>query len=83
MVVPHFIFKNKDSRDFNIIVNKLPPQQTVDDEVEYIEVPGRDGYLAISTNRKPALEKQIIISIPPNSNMASIKKWLNGSGRWA
>ncbi len=81
MVVPYFIFKNKDSRDFNIIVNELPPIQTVDDEVEYIEVPGRDGHLTITKDRKPSLEKEVVISIRPGSDIANIKKWLSSSGK--
>ena len=80
MVIPHFIFKNKNSIDFGIIVNTLPPIQTVDEEFEYIEVPGRNGYLTISTNRKPTLEKTIVISMPPSANISSIKRWLSGSG---
>lgn len=81
MVAPHFIFKNIDSRDFNIIVNKLPPNQTVDDEVEYVEVPGRDGHLTITKDRKPSLEKEVVISIRPGSDIANIKKWLSSSGK--
>lgn len=80
MVVPYFVFKNRDSREFDIIVNELPPHQTVDDEVEYVEVPGRDGYLTVTTDRKPSLEKQIVISIYDDTNICDIKEWLNGSG---
>lgn len=80
MIKPYFIFKNKSSENFDIVVNKLPPQQTIDDEVEYIEIPGRDGYLTITKDRKTFLEKEIEISIYDDTNIHYIKQWLKGSG---
>lgn len=80
MIKPYFIFKNKSSENFDIVVNKLPPQQTIDDEVEYIEIPGRDGYLTITKDRKTFLEKEIEISIYDDTSIHYIKQWLKGSG---
>ncbi len=79
--MPYFIFKNKNSRDYNIHINLMPPIQTVDEEISYIEVPGRNGFLSISTNRKPTLEKEFVITIYPDTYMIDIKRWLKGSGK--
>ena len=81
MVMPYFIFNNKNSQDYNIHINKMPPIHTVEDEGEYIEVPGRDGYLFISTDRRKPIEKIIEFTIYPDDHLEQIKRWLKGSGR--
>lgn len=79
--MPYFVFKNKNSRDFNMHISLMPPIQTVDEDGEYIQVPGRDGYLFISNNRKPPIDKTIEFTVFPDDYMAQIKSWLKGSGR--
>ena len=81
MVIPYFTFKDINSRDYNIHINKMSPIHTVDDEGEYIEVPGKDGYLYISSERKVPIDKPIEITVYPDDHLTQIKKWLKGDGK--
>lgn len=81
MVMPCFIFNNKNSKDFNVHIAKMPPIHTVEDEGEYIEIPGRDGYLFISSDRRKPIEKIVEFTIFPDDYLEQIKRWLKGNGR--
>lgn len=77
-----FAFKGVNSEDMNVIVQSMPSDHIVENEVEYIQIPGRDGYLTINQNRKPPIDKYLTIAILPSdkSYQDNIKKWLTGSG---
>lgn len=80
MGYPFFIFKGRDSRDYNIIVNKLPPIHFLENEIEEIQVPGRDGVLTMDMGRREAMEKPFQITVYPDDHLQAIRRWLRGSG---
>lgn len=75
-----FVFKGVSSEDMNIVVQSMPSDHVVENEVDYIEIPGRDGYLTINKKRKRPIDKYITIAILPSTSQDTIKKWLTGSG---
>lgn len=83
MVAPFFIFKNKSSRDFNIVIKDewLPPVVKAREEVDIIEVPGRDGYLTISQNRKEPITKEIKGILISERSKPEVRRWLQGKGK--
>lgn len=80
-MTPYFIFKGINSKDYKILINEMSPIQVVDNEVEFIEVPGRDGYLTIVKDRKPSITKEITITVYPDTYIEQIKGWLRGAGK--
>lgn len=78
--MPYFIFNDISSLDYNIHINKMPPIQTIENKGEYIEIPGRDGYLFISSGRKALIVKSFDATIFPDDYLEQIKRWLRGSG---
>ncbi len=83
MVEPFFIFKDINSLDLEIVIKDewLPPVQKADDDVEIIEVPGRDGYLTISKNRKKPIVKTVTAVLINEKNKHIVREWLYGEGR--
>mgnify|MGYP001499101686 FL=1 len=80
MVEPYFIFNNIKSTDLDVVVKDewLPPVQKASDDVEIIEVPGRDGYLTISKNRKKPIVKTITAVLINEENKHIVREWLYG-----
>lgn len=78
---PWFEFNGKKSSDYSIYTNEMPPEQYPEDEIEYIEVPGRDGYLSINNNRKMPIEKMIEATLIRKENRDVVKRWLKGDGK--
>ena len=83
MVEPYFIFKDINSLDLEIVIKDewLPPVQKASDDVEIIEVPGRDGYLTISKNRKKPIVKTVTAVLINEKNKHIVREWLYGEGR--
>lgn len=82
MGYPYFVFKNQMSKDFNIIVNKLPPVHSISNDVEYLDdIPGRSGYLTIDNNKRKPVDKVVTFTIYPDEYLEYIKNWLQGSGK--
>lgn len=81
MGYPYFIFKNRISKDYNIIVNKLPPIHSISNKVEHLDIPGRSGYLTIDENKRETIEKEVVITVFPDDHLEQIKRWLKGDGR--
>lgn len=81
MLIPYFIFKNVNSLEFDIKISEMPPEQFAEDEVEYIEVPGRDGYLTINKGRKLPITKTIEATLLKKENREAVKRWLRGEGK--
>lgn len=80
MVMPYFIFNDINSLDYNMHINKMPPTHTTENKGQYVEVPGRDGYLFISDGRKAPIVKSFDVTIFPDDYLEQIKRWLRGSG---
>lgn len=83
MVEPFFIFKNINSLDLGIVIKDewLPPVIKASDDVEIIEVPGRDGYLTISKNRKKPILKTVTAVLIDEHKKHEVRNWLYGEGR--
>jgi len=77
----YFIFKDKSTIDFDIIVNKLPDIESPEEEGEYIKVPGRDGYLFQSDGCYSELNKKTEITLKNLDKVNNIKSWLTGEGK--
>lgn len=83
MVEPYFIFKDINSLDLGVVIKDewLPPVQKASDDVEIIEVPGRDGYLTIPKNRKKPITKTITAVLINEENKHIVREWLSGEGK--
>lgn len=78
----YFIFKGINSVDLDIAIDDswLPPEELPAKEVQYIEIPGRDGYLTIDKNRYKPLNKTIIGAAINSDHFPMIEQWLQGEG---
>lgn len=81
---PHFIWKNKSSLEYKIIINKIPPRIKPQLRGETIEIPGRNGSLFESEEvyNSKALEIECTL-IPANEEeteriMMELPIWLDG-----
>lgn len=59
----------------------MPPETNGNDEIEFIEVPGRDGYLSIGKGRKNPITKTIEATLLCKENREVVKRWLKGEGK--
>jgi len=59
----------------------MPPEQNAEDEIELIEIPGRDGHLTINKGRKKSLAKTIDATLMEKEHRSFVKRWLKGEGR--
>lgn len=80
-MIPFFIFNNINSKDRGIIVNTLPPISKAEGSYEEIKVPGRNGTLYIDNKCYDSFTYEITCTLLSGSNIRSIAKWLNGSGK--
>jgi predicted phage tail component-like protein len=82
MTEPYFIFKNINSLDYGIVIDEdwLPPIEKAEDDIEYIEVPGRDGVLTVNNGRKKPIYKTIHCVLNNHEYKDIVKKWLTGEG---
>lgn len=82
MVESFIIFNNRNSLDFDIVIDEewLPSIQDAEEEIEIIKVPGRDGCLTINKGRKEPINKKVLCVLLDESRKAEVKKWLKGEG---
>lgn len=76
----YFIFNNINSRDYGIIVNKLPTIIKPSKNIEKIEVIGRNGFLTKDYNTYKSSVKSVECTIKNIDKLDSICSWLDGSG---
>ena len=74
-----FIFKNIDSRDIGIIINKLPSITKPEKQIEKIEIEGRDGFLTVDYGAYQGTVKSVECTLN-SGNIGQICSWLNGNG---
>jgi len=74
-----FIFKNIDSRDMGVIVNKLPSITKPEKQIEKIEIEGRDGFLTVDHGGYQGTVKTVECTLD-NGDINQICAWLDGSG---
>lgn len=76
---PYFIWKNFNSLDKNIMVNKLPNFERPDANIEKIIITGRDGYLTQDDGTYKGMIKPCECSLD-DGNIDDVCSWLTGSG---
>ncbi len=76
----YFIFKGINSKDKNIIINKMPPVVKPERRIELIEVPGRNGTLHIDQETYKSYVIQIECTLLERENLREIMAWLDGEG---
>lgn len=79
-MMPFFIYNNISSKDFEIIVNKLPPIIKATKDVELIEIPGRDGFITSDLGNYKGVIKTVECTIKNTEKIDSICRWLTGGG---
>ncbi|WP_251861974.1 distal tail protein Dit [Clostridium sp. Marseille-Q2269] len=75
-----FIWKDVNSLDLGIIVNKLPSIIKSEKNIERIEVVGRNGFLTQDYNTYKSCVKSVECTIRNLDNIDHICSWLNGNG---
>ena len=76
----YFIYNNRDSRDYNIVVNKLPPISSAPKRYEEVVVTGKDG-ATFNEEGYSTYEKQLTITIMDKTKIDEILEWLQGNGK--
>lgn len=76
---PYFIWKNINSLDKNIMVNKLPNIERPNANIEKINIPGRNGHLTQDDGTYQGVIKQCECSLE-DYDINDICAWLTGSG---
>jgi predicted phage tail component-like protein len=78
----YFVFKGTNSLDLDIAIDDpwMPPEEMPEEEVEYIEIPGRDGYLTVNKGRKKPITKMLRGALFDERYQSAIEKWLEGEG---
>lgn len=76
----YFIYNNRDSRDYDIVVNKLPPISSAPKRYEEVVVAGKDG-ATFNEEGYSTYEKQLTITIMDKNKIDEILEWLQGNGQ--
>lgn len=77
---PYFIFKKIESRDMDIVVNKLPSIYKPTKDINKIEIEGRDGFLTEDLGTYRSIIKTVECTVKNLDNIDQICSWLDGSG---
>ena len=75
-----FMFKEKCSDDFHIIVNSLPPITKPPKKIEVIEIDGLNGDITVD-NGYAAYDKDIQITFKKRPDYDELIRWLTGAGK--
>jgi len=78
-MLPYFIFKGIDSRDY-LIVDKLPSIFKPAKDIRRIEIEGRDGFLTQDNGSYRSIIKSVECWIKDLSQIDYICSWLTGGG---
>lgn len=76
----YFIFKGINSKDKDIIINKMPSIIKPERKIDLIEVPGRNGTLHIDEEAYKTIVIQIECTLLKRENLRDIMAWLDGEG---
>jgi len=76
-----FMWKNQDSYyGYGIIINTMPPVVSPEQNVEIIEIIGRDGNFTIDYGTKKSYTLPMVCTLMDFTRVQEIKEWLQGSG---
>lgn len=81
MASPFFIFNNKNSLDYGIIINKLPSIFRAEERVKKTKIDGRHGVLHESDGTYEEVLKSVECTIVDTSQIDFICSWLRGEGK--
>ena len=82
MVEDYFVFNGMSSDVFDIVLAEgLPPIHSPINELEIINIPGRDGFLTIDKGRRKPFEKAITCILIDGSKKQQVRRWLKGKGQ--
>lgn len=76
----YFIFNNQNSKDFDIIIEKMPVITKAAKRVDQITIPGRNGKLNQDEGTYDTSIIQIQCALLEHKRLDEIKAWLNGFG---
>lgn len=76
-----FIWKGRESKDFNIMIVELPPVGTFERQIEKKEVQGRDGFLTKDYGAARGDVYPVECYIDNDCDIDSIKAWLTGTDK--
>ena len=76
----YFIFKGINSKDKDIIINKMPSIIKPERKIDLIEVPGRNGTLHIDEEVYKTTVIQIECTLLKRETLREIMAWLDGEG---
>lgn len=83
MGYPSFTFKGIKSTDMGVYIHAMPTDDYPADYGDFIQIPGRDGYLYIDKEYRLPITKQLTAVIMPDmtqSGLIQIQRWLTGAG---
>ena len=75
-----FRFKNKDSRDFGILLSSVPQKTRPERRIEHITIPGRSGDLTQDEETYEPYTISLECSTRGSDRLDEIVEWLNGAG---
>lgn len=78
---PYFIFKDIDSRNMKVLVNKLPSITKPEKNIDKIEVRGRDGFLTQDYGTYKSYIKPVECTLLDINYVDALCSWLDGSGK--
>ena len=78
----YFAFKDVNSLNLDIAIDDpwMPPEEMAEEEVDLIQIPGRDGFLTVKKGKKLPITKTIQGSVFDEKYLPFIKRWLEGEG---
>lgn len=81
-LVPYFIWKGQDSRDWGIWVSELPAPTRAEERTEEIKIPGRAGSLLYKEgeNVHEGYVKECKITVVADREFGDLLTWLSGTG---
>ena len=81
-MMPWFLWRNVDARDMGVWVSELPAPTRAAERTQEVDVPGRAGTLTLKEGEyvHEGYVKECVVTVPSNSDFASLLDWLQGDG---
>ena len=75
-----YLWKNKDLRDYGIIVEKIPTIPKAKKKIDIMQVEGRNGFISIDTGTYEPFSVILECHCTDEANLNEIKEFLDGYG---
>lgn len=85
---PYFVYKGVDSRDMHLIIENDVSYPSPEHDVEFVEVLGRDGDLAVNNRRLKGVDFSLPVVIRPTGDVtvsevaSKVSEWLKSDVGW-